>query len=511
MSADTGTTRDAELADGAPTSNDPQDWAAWGREAVSERRWAEALARFDLCIARFGVRPHWLSQKANALRRLDRLDEAEAIYDALAQDYPQTSAGLDGLAWTAARRGDNARALELFTRCVAAYPGKSVHSWTRQRAKLLMQLGQPDEAESVFRDLVEKDPTDVDAQAGYVRAAIESGRAAPDRDARRETLKRRVLAEIAPNDADAALQLLILLGATREAGVLLLDLEAGAQSVQDIETCFQFIPRLVERGARGAPWDRLLSRLRAADEADLELELGLLLALERFGEFVSVFDAQRAALATSGRLFMLERVRDRLAKPRREVFAEEKVFGIGLSRTGTTSLCAALGVLGIDAAHWTNPLTHQLLSDVDYFMLGAATDCCVSAEMEKLYYEYPNARFVLTTRPLEPWLKSFGEHHDRHSWAGDIEGLRAVFDGADCPHKFEHAALEFGLYLNADSLAEAYRAFDARVRHFFSGKPKDKLLTLDLFAGQGWPELCGFLGRPVPQPAFPKLNAMSSE
>ncbi|HEX4861287.1 MAG TPA: tetratricopeptide repeat protein, partial [Rhizomicrobium sp.] len=184
MSADTGTTRDAEFADGAPASNDPQDWAAWGREAVAERRWDEALARFDLCIARFGVRPHWLTQKANALRRLDRLDEAEAIYGALAQDHPQLSSGLDGLAWTAARRGDNARALELFTRCIAAYPDKSVHTWTRQRAQLLMRLGRLDEAQNIFDGLIKDDPTDIAAHAGYVRAAIESGRAAGDHDAR---------------------------------------------------------------------------------------------------------------------------------------------------------------------------------------------------------------------------------------------------------------------------------------------------------------------------------------
>jgi tetratricopeptide (TPR) repeat protein len=505
VSADTGTIR------GAPASNDPQDWAAWGREAVAERRWDEALARFDLCIARFGVRPHWLSQKANALRRLDRLDEAEAVYNVLAAEHPELSAGLDGLAWTAARRGDYARALELFARCIASYPDKSVPTWTRQRGQLLMRLGRFDEAESVFRGLAEADPTDIDAKSGHIRAAIEICRHASGRDAQRDALKRRVLADIAPHDASAALQLLVLLGAVSEASALLLDLERRARSADDIETCFQFIPRLVERGSRGALWDRLLSRLRASSDTEPEIELGLLLALERFDDFVSGFDAHRATLAGSRQLFMLQRVRDRLAKPRRDVFAEEKVFGIGLSRTGTTSLAAALGQLGIDAAHWTNPLTHQLLSGIDYFMFGAATDCCVSAEMEKLYYQYPNARFVLTTRPLEPWLRSFADHHDRHSWAGDIESLRAVFDRADCAHKFEHAAMEFGLYLNADSLAQAYRAFDARVRHFFSDKPKDKLLTLDVFAGQGWPELCGFLRRPVPATPFPKLNAMPVE
>jgi tetratricopeptide (TPR) repeat protein len=495
--------------DGAPASNDPQDWAAWGREAVAEKRWDEALARFELCIARFGSRPHWLAQQANALRRLDRLDEAETLYDALARENPQMPAGLDGLAWTAARRGDHARALALFTRCIETYPDKTVRIWTRQCALLLLRLGRMDEAETVFRELIETDPTDIDSQTGYVRAAIESSRPASDRDARRAALTCHVLTHIAPGDADAALQLMIALGANREAHALLLEVEQRAQSAQDIESCFHFIPRLVERGSRGALWDRLLTRLRETSET--ELELGLLLALERFGEFVETFDARREAVQDSRQLFMLERVRDRLAKPRREVFAEEKVFGIGLSRTGTTSLASALSIIGIDAAHWTNPLTHQLLSDVDYFMFGAATDCCVSAEMEKLYYQYPNARFVLTTRPLEPWLRSFRDHHERHSWAGDIEGLRAVFDRADCAHKFEHAALEFGLYLNAESLADSYRAFDARVRHFFSDKPEHKLFTLDLFAGQGWQELCAFLGRPIPDAPFPKLNAMPAE
>jgi tetratricopeptide (TPR) repeat protein len=511
MSTDIGTTRDAASAP-PPASGDAQDWAAWAREAVAEKRWAEVVARFDLCIARFGVRPHWTSQKANALRRLDRLDEAQALYEALARDNPQMSAGLDGLAWTAARRGDHAGALTLFTRCIETYHSdKSVRIWKRQRGLLLMRLGRADEAEAAFREMIETDPTDAEAQADYVRSSMETGRHAPDREARREVLVRRVLAQVAPQSVGDALQLLVLLGAISEAADLLLDLERRAQSAHDIETCFHFIPRLVERGSRGALWDRLLSRLRADGETDVELELGLLLALERFGEFVATFDERRAALADSRRLFALQRVRDRLAKPRHEVFSEEKVFGIGLSRTGTTSLAAALGRLGIDAAHWTNPLTHQLLSGVDYFMFGAATDCCVLAEMEKLYYQYPNARFVLTTRPLEPWLRSFADHHDRHSWAGDIESLRAVFDRADCAHKFEHAALEYGLYLNAETLTDAYQSFETRVRHFFSDKPANKLLTLDLFAGQGWPELCGFLGRPIPSAPFPKLNAMQAE
>ncbi len=72
---------------------------------------------------------------------------------------------------------------------------------------------------------------------------------------------------------------------------------------------------------------------------------------------------------------------------------------------------------------------------------------------------------------------------------------------------FAHAALEFGLYLNENDLAAAYGTFEARVRHFFADKPEGKLLELDLFAGEGWEELCRFLGRSVPSHPFPKLNA----
>ena len=38
---------------------------------------------------------------------------------------------------------------------------------------------------------------------------------------------------------------------------------------------------------------------------------------------------------------------------------DAKVFGIGLSRTGTVSLTAALNVLGIDAVHYPNDAATQ--------------------------------------------------------------------------------------------------------------------------------------------------------
>jgi tetratricopeptide (TPR) repeat protein len=491
-----------------PSPADQAELVARAREAMQQKRWEQAVARWDACVASFGARPQWLSQKAIALRRLDRLDEADALYQTLAREHPALSAGLDGLAWNAFRRNDFPRALALFTRCIELYPDKSVHAWSRQSANLLLRLGRADEAEALYRKLVEEDSEDVESRLGHARAAIESCRNAPDSDARRKALTRDVAETVVPKAPRAGLQLLVALGAVKEAGEALLGLEREARTPEELETCFLFTGRLIERGMRGAVWERLLNRARETGGAS-DLELRLLLALERFGEFVRTFDARRGAGASPHRL-LLERVRDRLAKPRGEVFQEAKVFGIGLSRTGTTSLSEALTMLGIDTAHWTNPLTNQLLSDVDFFMLGASTDCCVSGAFEKLYYQYPNARFVWTRRPLESWLASFREHHANHSWADDTEKLRRVFGAPECLHMFAHAALEFELYLNEDDLARAWRAFDERVRHFFANKPKAKLLELDLFAGQGWPELCGFLDLPIPAEPFPRLNAAPS-
>ena len=62
------------------------------------------------------------------------------------------------------------------------------------------------------------------------------------------------------------------------------------------------------------------------------------------------------------------------------------MFGIGLSKTGTMSLAGALAILGFDAAHWTNPYTEQVLSDADFYMLGACTDVSVTQNFARLFY-----------------------------------------------------------------------------------------------------------------------------
>src|SRR5690606_27032839 len=78
-----------------------------------------------------------------------------------------------------------------------------------------------------------------------------------------------------------------------------------------------------------------------------------------------------------------------------------RVFGIGLSRTGTRSLTAALHVLGIDTVHYPiDDDTFRALSSgqLDFGILDGfdgITDITVVPYYADLARRYPDAKFVL--------------------------------------------------------------------------------------------------------------------
>ena len=70
---------------------------------------------------------------------------------------------------------------------------------------------------------------------------------------------------------------------------------------------------------------------------------------------------------------------------------------------------------------------------------------------------------------------------------------------------------QFGEARAVIATSEAHAAHEARVASFFNDKPPGKLLDLDDFSGQGWPEWCAFLGGPVRDEPFPDLNRGASD
>jgi len=179
----------------------------------------------------------------------------------------------------------------------------------------------------------------------------------------------------------------------------------------------------------------------------------------------------------------------------------DRVFGIGLSRTGTRSLTAALQVLGYDVEHYPtdkrtlNDLVHgnyafQILDDYD-----GITDITVAPFYRELDEIYPDAKFILTTREKKGWLKSCRNH-----WYG-----RGAFAKAETEEREIHMKIRrflraavYGTYgFDAERFSHVYDMHVRLAREYFADK-QDRFLELNIPAGDGFDKLAPFLGRDVP-------------
>lgn len=165
-----------------------------------------------------------------------------------------------------------------------------------------------------------------------------------------------------------------------------------------------------------------------------------------------------------------------------------KIFGIGLSKTGTTSLTVALGLLGYRAVHCPYLLRiDDVMAEND-----AATDTPIALAYQMLDYRYPGSKFILTHRNGVKWLQSM------NTFMPDIP--RA--DWLD----FIHYWLYGGVSFDSDRLVKSYGRHRHQVQSYFAGRP-DQFLELNICAGEGWQTLCPFLGKPIPNVPFPHIKS----
>lgn len=164
-----------------------------------------------------------------------------------------------------------------------------------------------------------------------------------------------------------------------------------------------------------------------------------------------------------------------------------KIFGIGLSKTGTTSLTKALEILGYSTIHLPDNL--DMLEHYD-----AATDLPIALHYQELDSIYPHSRFILTMRSMNEWLTSMKSHFDRlpPSYVGEYYvSLRRQAYGSE--------------FFKEGNMREAYMAHEHNVRAYFAHRPDD-ILVLDICGGEGWDKLCRFLNVPIPAEEFPYAN-----
>ncbi|MBE9171590.1 hypothetical protein IQ216_00330 [Cyanobium sp. LEGE 06143] len=176
-----------------------------------------------------------------------------------------------------------------------------------------------------------------------------------------------------------------------------------------------------------------------------------------------------------------------------------KVFGIGLNKTGTTTLGVCLSRLGYRHCSFDLSLLEQVRHG-DLNGLRAVVDRHDSFEdwpyplvFEQLDHLYPGSRFILTRRrSTRAWLRSLQEHSLRTDPAIGSRS-RTLAYGWPYPQ------------LNPRAHLSLYRAHLLRVRHYFRQRPQD-LLEVCWEEQASWAPLCSFLGQPLPGVPFPHAN-----
>lgn len=185
-----------------------------------------------------------------------------------------------------------------------------------------------------------------------------------------------------------------------------------------------------------------------------------------------------------------------------------KVFGIGLGRTGTRSLNEALNILGIKAIHWPRDRrVFELLSNGIYRLpileeYQAITDIVAAPYYAQFDREYPGSKFILTVREKESWLASVAKN------VGSAEDYRVPNDMLSEAQKFFRAGTYGAYRFSRERFSYVYDLHVRNVRDYFRDRP-ESLLVLNICAGEGWELLCPFLGRSIPNVPFPHLAARS--
>ncbi|GJM37526.1 MAG: hypothetical protein DHS20C19_08930 [Acidimicrobiales bacterium] len=235
----------------------------------------------------------------------------------------------------------------------------------------------------------------------------------------------------------------------------------------------------------------------------------VLLALRHREPFLAAVPVARELAPANRMVVELADVATRWSDPGHPDHDARKVFVIGLSRTGTSSMHRALEACGLRSVHWVNRLTGALPDVFDYHLHDAFSDINVSASFESLYADFPSACFILTQRPRESWTRSIAAHYE--NYAGVTEPAELLAPAHEQRFGGRYGEIHRSLYSNHPTWEAAYDAFHQRVDTFFADKPAASLLRIAVTQGEGWEPLGRFLDVATPDLPFPHANALPVE
>jgi hypothetical protein len=175
-----------------------------------------------------------------------------------------------------------------------------------------------------------------------------------------------------------------------------------------------------------------------------------------------------------------------------------KIFGIGLNKTGTTTLGLCGQILGLRCTSSDKELTEDVVLRNDFSRVWEVVDRfdlfedwpwpLIYKELDRFF---PGSKFILTTRLDEwKWLESLKKHSMR---THPTHHLRKLAYGFHYPHRHQEAHLD------------RYRRHNEEVRSYFKDRAED-FLEVCWERGDGFPQLCNFLRLPIPEVPMPHAN-----
>ena len=171
-----------------------------------------------------------------------------------------------------------------------------------------------------------------------------------------------------------------------------------------------------------------------------------------------------------------------------------KVFGIGFHRTGTTTLQTCLEefgykVTGMREKDWKAYVQkdYREISD-SIAMHDGFRDMPWPLMYRYLYENISNAKFILSYRDTESWLKSCSGNYK----SSEYSMFRTIYG--------------FDIFRGNENIAkEVYKKHIEDVRKFFLDKP-GVFLEKDFTKDHSWEDLSKFLSEPIPRRDFPHAN-----
>ena len=188
------------------------------------------------------------------------------------------------------------------------------------------------------------------------------------------------------------------------------------------------------------------------------------------------------------------------------------VIGAGLGRTATFSLKFALEHLGFGPCYhmsevfagarrnvplWLDAIDGRPDWDEIFEGFHSTTDYPACTYWRELAEHYPRAKVILTVRDPDTWFDSVSE-------TIFSDGMQASLRGSPTGDMMQGVIFDaFGERLRDRDFMTEW--FIRRNREVIDALPPERLLVFS--PKEGWEPLCGFLGVPVPNEPFPRINS----